>query len=255
MSGFCYSGMKTIIFYLIKHFFKEYQFNLIAPLVNTFIFILIMSAINKYYSFNNPNDLYINFLIPGMVLAIVIQTSYNHLSQIIIEMKQIGSFNDYLISPLSRLEIYFSFIFSSIFVSLTVALINLIVLFIFSDYDYINFYSLFYYLTLTILIFSSIGAITGFLSYTWDVQSSVSNFFIVPISFLSGTFFSIDSLKQDWQFIFAYNPFYYLVNGFRSSFNKIYTINFNQDLLLIFILIITIILSMHIYKKGYRVIT
>jgi len=254
VSNFSYLGVKTIIFYEIKDYFKEFQFNVIAPLINTILFVFILSTIDKYYSFNSFTDSYINFLIPGMVMLVVFQTSYNHLSEVIISMKQIGSFNDYLISPISRIEIFLSFILSSIFVSLVVAFINLIALSFFTDFEKINYINLLYFLILSIIIFSSLGAITGFLSFTWDVQSSVSNFFIIPISFLSGTFFSIDQLDKELKLFFEYNPFYYLVKGFRSSFFYNRDISFCNELYLLILVITIFLFSLYIFKRGFRVI-
>ena len=254
MSNISYFGIKTIIYYEVRDFFREYQFNILAPLITTFLFVFIFSTINRYYSLDESTDLYMNFLVPGVVIAVVIQTSFNYLSEIIINKKQIGSFNDFLSSPMSRVELYIAFIVSSIFVSFFVGIINLIILSFFTDFQNVNFINLIYYLINCILIFSSLGAITGFLFFTWDVQSSISNFFIVPMSFLSGTFFSIDSIDNKYSFIFKYNPVYYLVEGFRSSFYDNRYIELKYIIFLIFLTLILFLFCMYIFKKGFRVI-
>ena len=253
-SNFSYFAVKTIIFHEIKDFFIEFQFNIIAPLINTILFVFIISTINKYYSFSTNEDSYINFFVPGMIIIVVIQTSFNHLSEVIISMKQNGSFEDYLICPISRIEIFFSFLLSSIFVCTVTGLINLIILSFFTDFQYFKYFNLLYYLIVSIIIFSSIGAIIGFLSFTWDVQSTISNFFIIPVTFLSGTFFSIESINENWKFLLRYNPFYYLVNGFRSSFIEGYDINFINNIFILIVLIFSLFFSVYIFKKGYKVI-
>tara|TARA_B100001540_G_C15721384_1_gene603236 strand:- start:638 stop:1204 length:567 start_codon:yes stop_codon:yes gene_type:complete len=187
-------------------------------------------------------------------MLVIIQTSFNHLSEIIINMKQIGSFNDYLISPMSRIELFISLIISSIIVCLIIGLINLFILSIFANFETINLITSLYYMIICILIFSSLGALTGFLFFTWDVQSTISNFIVLPISFLSGTFFSIELVEQKFLFIFQYNPIYYLVNGFRSSFNSNYELNIYYNLFLLTLAFLIILFSMFIFKKGYRVI-
>ena len=253
-SNLSYFAIKTIFLHEIKDFFREFQFNVIGPLINTLLFVFIISTINRYYSFSANQDSYINFFVPGILIIVVTQTSFNHLSEVIISMKQSGSFNDYLISPISRIELFFSFLLSSIFVCTIVCLLNLIVLSFFTDFHYFRYFNFFYYLVLTVIIFSSIGAIIGFLSFTWDVQSSISNFFIIPVTFLSGTFFSVESINENWQFIFKYNPFYYLVNGFRSSFIHGYDINLINNIYIIMIVLICLFISIFIFKKGYKVI-
>ena len=123
----------------------------------------------------------------------------------------------------------------------------------FTNFHEVNYFNLFYYLVLTIIIFSSLGALTGFLSFTWDVQSTVSNFFIVPISFFSGTFFSINSLGVKWHFIFNYNPFYFLVNGFRGAFNN-NNLNLENEIYILILTFIIFFLTLFIFQKGYKVI-
>ena len=254
MSNTSYFAIKTIVFFEIKDYFKEFQFNILSPLISTFLFVLIFTTINKYYAFNVSENSYINFLIPGMIMVVIIQTSFNHLSEVLIRMKQNGSFNDYLVSPISRIEIFFSFLFSSIFVCLAVAFLNLFALSFFTHFESINYLLFVYYIILCAVIFSSIGALTGFLSFTWDVQSTVSNFFILPISFFSGTFFSINSIDKNLQLIFQYNPFYYLVKGFRNSFYNNIQINFYHEFYVLLIVFFTLSFTILIFRKGYKVI-
>ena len=249
-----FSAIFTIVKFRIHEFFSEYHYSILGPLISNLLFVIIFSTIDRYYNFNSLESSYINFLIPGMIMSIIIQTSFNHLSEVIINMKQIGSFNDFLISPISRIEIFISFILSSIFVCIIVAFLNFIVLSFFVEYESINFIIFIYYLILSITVFSSIGAIIGFLSFSWDIQSSVSNFFILPVSFFSGTFFSIDLVDKKYQFIFYYNPFYYLVNGFRSAFINSYEISFYNNIYIFIIAVITLIISIYIFQKGYKVI-
>ena len=253
-SNFSYFAIRTIALHEIKDFFKEYQFNIIAPLINTILFVFIISTINKYYSIVSDEDSYINFFVPGMIFIVVIQTSFNHLSELIISMKQSGSFNDYLVAPISRVEILLSFLLSSIFVCVFVGIINLIILSFFTDFQHFKFFTLFYYLIISVIIFSSFGSVIGFLSFTWDIQSTISNFFIIPIAFLSGTFFSIESINENWHFLLKYNPFYYLVSGFRSSLIQGYEINFVNNIFILIVLIVTLLFSIFIFNKGYKVI-
>ena len=125
MGNFSYYGIKTIAFQKIKEFFSEFQYTIIAPLFSTFIFVLIMSTISNYYSIIVEEDNYLEFIVPGIVMMIVMQVSYQNISESLIFMKQIGSFNDYLMSPISRLEIFISFIIASIFIGVFIGLINI----------------------------------------------------------------------------------------------------------------------------------
>ena len=253
MSNVSYYAVKTISFQKIREFFSEFQYTIVAPLVSTIIFVVILSTISSYYSLDVKGN-YLNFVVPGIVIMVVMQVSYQNISESLIFMKQIGSFNDYLMSPISRIEILFSLLTASIFIGIFTGLVNIVVLNIFVKFYSFNFFFIIYYLFLTSLIFSSIGSIIGFLFFTWDIQSSISNFIIVPISLLSGTFFSIHVINPKWVFLFKINPFYYLVKKFRESFYEGYNININEELFLVFFSIIFLIISIFIYKKGYRTI-
>ena len=253
MSNVSYYAMKTISFQKIKEFFSEFQYTIIAPLVSTIIFVIILSTISNYYSLNEEEN-YLNFVVPGIVIMVVMQVTYQNISESLIFMKQIGSFNDYLMSPISRIEILFSLLTASIFIGIFTGLVNIVVLTIFVKFYSFNFYIIIYYLFLTSLIFSSIGSIIGFLFFTWDIQSSVSNFIIVPISLLSGTFFSIHAINPKWIFLFKINPFYYLIKKFRESFYEDYGINISEELFLVFFSLFFLIISIFIYKKGCRTI-
>ena len=253
MSNLSYYAIKTIFFQKIREFFSEFQYTIISPLVSTIIFVVILSTINNYYSLDVKGN-YLNFVVPGIIIMTVMQVTYQNISESLIFMKQIGSFNDYLMSPISRTEILFSLLIASLFIGIFTGLVNIIVLAFFFKFYLFNFFIIIYYLFLTSLIFSSIGSIIGFLFFTWDIQSSISNFIIVPISFLSGTFFSIHVIDPKWMFLFKINPFYYLVNKFRLSFYDEYYINIKEESFLFFFSLIFLFMSIFIFKKGYRTI-
>ena len=253
MSNLSYYAINTIFFQKIREFFSEFQSTIISPLVSTIIFVVILSTVRNYYSLDEKGN-YLNFVVPGIIIMTVMQVSYQNISESLIFMKQIGSFNDYLMSPMSRTEILISLLIASIFIGLFTGLVSIIVLTFFVKFYSFNFLMIFYYLFLTSLIFSSIGSIIGFLFFTWDIQSSISNFIVVPISFLSGTFFSIHAIDPKWMFLFKINPFYYLVNKFRLSFYDEYYINIKEESFLFFFSIIFLIMSIFIYKKGYKTI-
>ena len=255
MKNLNFYGIRSIFIFNIKIFFTEYQSTIISPIVSTMLFVIVLSTIGKSFNIFFDGSSYTDFIIPGMIIISIIQTSFQNISETIINMKQIGSFNDFLSSPLSRIEILTSFLFSSIFIGLSVAFINI---FLFSFFtDFYSFSSILYqilYLIFTILLFSSIGALTGFLTYSWDIQNSVSNFFIVPISFLSGTFFSINAVNVKWKFLFEYNPFYWLIKSFRESYMGIYNFNFYNCVFIFIFVLISVVISYFIFHKGYKVI-
>ena len=130
MSNLSYYAIKTISYQKIREFFSEFQYTIISPLVSTIIFVVILSTISNYYSLDVKGN-YLNFVVPGIIIMTVMQVSYQNISESLIFMKQIGSFNDYLMSPISRTEILFSLLIASLFIGIFTGLVNIIVLTLF----------------------------------------------------------------------------------------------------------------------------
>ena len=244
----------TIVKFRIREFTLEYHYSILAPLTTNLLFVIIFSTIDRFYSLSEGNISFIQFLVPGLIIMIVAQESFDNPSVSIINSKHVGSFDDFLTAPLSRVEIFIAYIFSQIFIGLLLGIINFLILSYFISFSYFSIFSFIYYLTLAIIFFASIGSVIGFLSYRWDTQSTVSNFFISPINFLSGTFFSINSLPENYKIILLYNPYYYIITFFRDSFYVKTEINFFINFLIIIFISFIFILSGYIFYRGYNVI-
>ena len=254
MLNICYYEIITLIFYKLKIFVRELNYTIIAPLISATIFVIIFKAINEFYNFSNNQENFMNFLIPGIIIMIIIQETYSNISETLINMKQIGSFNDLLLSPMSRGEICISFIISSIIIGIFLSLTLTFILYIFNDFHLFNLTRYLYYLIITSLIFASIGSLIGFISFTWDFQQGFFNFLITPISFFSGTFFPITLIDESWRTYFYYNPFYQIVSNFRKSFFENQNYFFINDLLILFISFVFIYITLFVFKKGFKVI-
>ena len=244
----------TIVKFRIREFLYEYNYSIIAPLISNLLFVIIFSTIDRYYSLSYGQITFIDFLVPGLIVMTVAQESFDNPSVSIINSKQIGSFDDFLLAPLSRVEIFIAYIISQIVVGLILGLINFGVLSHFISFNYFSIFSFFYYLTLVIIFFTSIGSVVGFLAYRWDTQSTVSNFFISPINFLSGTFFTINALPENLQVILLYNPYYYVIFFFRDSFYIKTEINLFLNFIILIFVSFVFIISGYIVYRGYNVI-
>ena len=244
----------TIVKLRVREFLTEYHYSILGPIISNLLFVVIFSTIDRFYVLSDGNISFIQFLIPGLIVMVVAQESFNNPSASIINSKQIGSFDDLLLAPISRFEIFIAYILSQIIIGLLLAIINLFILSYFVSFIYFSIFSFFYYLTLVVIFFSSIGSVVGFLAYRWDTQSTISNFFISPITFMSGTFFSINSIPDTLKVFLIYNPYYYIITYFRDSFYSQSQIQyFNNIVVFVFVLIIFGI-SSYVFYRGYNVI-
>ena len=254
MSNISYFAMSTLILMKLKIFFKEYPYTIIAPLISSLVFIIILKTISEFYNLKTNNINYLNYIIPGIIIMVVIQETFSNISETIIHMKQEGTFKDILMSPISRVEIAISYVIAILIIGIIIAIMNLIIINFFVEIRPLNLWRFIFYISLTSILFGSIGSIIGFLSYTWDVQQSFFNFIISPISLLSGTFFSVELINDGWKNIFLGNPVYYLILNLRKSFESDQTYLLKIDILLLILLFIIVYTTLYIFKKGYRVI-
>ena len=244
----------TIVRFRIKEFTSEYHYSILAPLTSNLLFVIIFSTIDRYYALSNENLSFMQFLIPGLIIMVVAQESFDNTSVSIVNSKQIGSFDDFLVAPVSRVEIFVSYLISQILIGIFLGFLNFLILSFFISYNYFSLISFLYYLTLVIIFFSSLGSLVGFLAYRWDTISTVSNFFVSPINFLSGTFFSINALPENIKYILLYNPYYYIITYFRDSFYIKDDVNYYLNLIIFIFVFSFLLITAYVFHRGYKVI-
>ncbi len=249
-----YSAIYSIIAFRLKEFFSEYQYSLLAPITTNLLFIIVFLTIENYYSLSIESSSFVLFITPGLIIMIVAQQSYDNPSVTLVNMKQIGSLNDWLIAPISRFEILISLLISSIIIGCIIAFFNLFIFSFFINIQVYNYLFFFYYLIIVIIFFSCLGCVVGILFSTWDSQSTFSNFFVTPLNFLSGTFFSIGYLPDNLKFILYYNPYYYVVSFFRNSFKNDFNFDLIPNIFILFFIIFSFSITSFIYFKGYKII-
>ena len=249
-----FRAIYSIIAFRLKEFFSEYQYSLLAPVTTNILFILVFLTIENYYSLSIDSKSFVQFIAPGLIIMIVAQESYDNTSVTLVNMKQIGSFDDWLIAPISRIEILISLLISSIIMGFIIAILNIFIFSFFINIAVSNYLFLSYYLIIVIIFFSCLGCVVGVLFNTWDTQSTFSNFFVTPLNFLSGTFFSISHLSENFQFILYYNPYYYVVVFFRNCFNNEYNFLLLQNLYIFIFVLFSFFITAYIYYRGYKII-
>ena len=226
----------------------------ISPLVTSLLFLLVLSLAIGNGRENVLGFPFITFLAPGLIAMQVIQQAFAHSSSSIMIGKIQGNIVDILYAPLTAGEIVTAINLAAITRSIMIAISSIIV---FSFIVDLQFYSFFYILIYTILgsfILSSIGFYIGLWAEKFDHMASATNFIIVPLSFLSGTFYSIEKLPTILKTISELNPFFYIIDGFRYGFLGISDGSIKFGLFYLTILsIITWFVAYILFKKGYKI--
>jgi len=226
----------------------------ISPLVTSLLFLLVLSLAIGNERGEVLGFPFITFLAPGLIAMQVIQQAFSHSSSSIMIGKIQGNIVDILYAPLTAAEITIAINLAACTRSIMIASVSIVV---FSFIVELKFYSFFYIITFTFLgsfILSSLGIIVGLWAEKFDHMASATNFIIVPLSFLSGTFYSIEKLPNSLQKISEMNPFFYIIDGFRYGFLNASDGSMKFGLFYIIILSgLTWFAAYFLLKKGYKI--
>ena len=226
----------------------------ISPLITSLLFLLVLSlAIG-----NDRGEVlgfpFTTFLAPGLIAMQVIQQAFSHSSSSIMIGKIQGNIVDILYAPLTAGEVTLATNLAACTRSLIIALVSIVVFSFIVDLEYHNFFYVFVFTFLGSFILSSIGIIIGLWAEKFDHMASATNFIIVPLSFLSGTFYSIDRLPDILKSVSEFNPFFYIIDGFRYGFLGISDGSIEFGLFYLIILSgITWFVAYILFKKGYKI--
>jgi len=227
---------------------------LFGPILTSVLFLTVISLAIGDQRANVLGVPYIKFLASGLIMMQVIQQSFAHSSSSLMMGKMMGTITDVVHSPLSSLEVVFAITFASATRGLLIALSSTLIFILFIDLSIQNYLLWFVYLLLGGLVMGSLGIIVGLYADKFDQMSTVTNFIIVPLSFLSGTFYSIDKLPNFLKVLSNYNPFFHMIDGFRYSFigQLDGSITFGIIMLTFLSLVITY-LAYTLVNKGYKI--
>tara|TARA_B110000438_G_scaffold293817_1_gene334276 strand:+ start:902 stop:1714 length:813 start_codon:yes stop_codon:yes gene_type:complete len=226
----------------------------ISPLVTSLLFLLVLSLAVGDQRGEVLGFPFISFLAPGLIAMQVIQQAFSHSSSSIMIGKIQGNIVDILYAPLTAAEITLATNFAACTRSLMIALVSIIVFQFIVDLEFYSFFYIFIYTFLGSFILSSIGIIIGLWAEKFDHMASATNFIIVPLSFLSGTFYSIERLPEVLRDISELNPFFYIIDGFRYGFlgTSDGSIKFGFFYLII-LSFLTWFVAYILFKKGYKI--
>ena len=227
---------------------------LFSPLISSLLFLMVLSLAIGGGRGEVLGVSFITFLAPGLIAMQVIQQSFSHSSSSFMIGKIQGNIVDLLYAPLSATEVTISVALAAVTRSFMIAIVSIITFYLIIDIQIKYFFTLIFFTFISSFILGNIGIIAGLWAEKFDHMATVTNFVIVPLSFLSGTFYSIEKLPKFLQIISEVNPFFYMIDGFRYCF-----IGNADGSIKIGIIYLTILgflswLATYIlFKKGYKI--
>ncbi len=189
-----------------------------SPVITGILYLMIFSHVLGDRLEVYEGVPYTSFLIPGLIMMSLLQNSFANSSSSLIQSKVMGNIVFLILTPLSYLQFFIAFLLAAILRGIFVGLAIYLLAIIYIDLPILH---PFLVLTFSFLgggLLGAFGIIAGIWADRFDQMAAFGNFVIMPLSFLSGVFYSIHSLPEVWQILSRFNPFFYMIDGFRFGF-------------------------------------
>ena len=253
MISYNYISVYSLIKKEVYRFFKVGIQTIIGPAISSLLFLAVFSlALGKSIDSINGVGL-AEFIAPGLIMMTMLQNSFANSASSIGQAKFQGNIIDVLMAPLSDLELTLGYILGSVLRGLICGLTTAFGIALFIPIEIHSFLNLIFYSFMGCIMMGSLGTMVGIWAEKWDQQQGITNFIVLPLTFLSGTFYSIARLPEFWQNIAKFNPFFYNIDGFRYAFiGKSDSSMMVGSATLVIINILLVILCYLMFRSGYK---
>lgn len=211
-------GFQTLFYKEILRFWKVATQTLTAPIVTAMLYLLIFGHVLEEHVQVYPGVRYTAFLIPGLVMMSVLQNAFANSSSSLIQSKITGNLVFVLLPPLSHWELFSAYVLAAVVRGFAVGAGVFVITAWFAKLSFVAPWYILIFALLGATMLGTMGLIAGIWAEKFDQLAAFQNFLIMPATFLSGVFYSIHSLPPVWQTVSHFNPFFYMIDGFRYGF-------------------------------------
>ncbi len=246
-------GTWTLIKKELIRFWRVAFQTVAAPVITGILYLVIFSHVLQDRLEVYEGVAYTSFLIPGLIMMSLLQNAFANSSSSLIQSKVMGNIVFILLSPLSYMQFFIAFIVGAVFRGLFVGFVIYLLAIIYVDLPIQHPWLVFWFALLGGGLLGAFGIIAGIWADRFDQMAAFGNFVIMPLSFLSGVFYSIHSLPSAWQKISQLNPFFYMIDGFRFGFFGQSDVSPYVSLLIVFLFFVGLsFLAIRMLKSGYK---
>ena len=246
------SGFPTLLRKEIKRFYKVAFQTVAAPVLTAILYLMIFGHVLEGKEVYGHIS-YTAFLIPGLVMMSLLQNAFANTSSSLIQSKLTGNLVFILLTPLSHFEFFSAYVLAAVFRGVVVGFGVFLITAWYGmpALEYPVWIVIFAFLGAAVL--GSLGLIAGIWADKFDQLAAFQNFFIMPATMLSGVFYSIHSLPPIWQTVSRFNPFFYMIDGFRYGFFGVSDVSPWTSLSIIatFLLCVSAI-ALRMLQTGYK---
>lgn len=238
----------------VLRFWKVGYQTVAAPALTALLYQLIFSHVLSDHVKVYGSLSYTSFLIPGLVMMSVLQNAFANSSSSIIQSKVTGSLIFVLLPPISYVAFYAAYVLASVVRGFVVGIFVLAISWWFSPLDFVAPLWILIFMVLGGALMGTLGLIGGLWADKFDQLAAFQNFLILPLTFLSGVFYSIHSLPEFWQQVSSYNPVLYMIDGFRYGFFGISDVSPWRSLAVVLACYLVLAaIALNLLKRGYKI--
>ncbi len=254
MSTINYIGLETLYRREVSRFLKVWNQTLTAPVVTSLLFLAVLTlALGQTRGDMIDTMSFTEFVVPGLIMMAVVQNAFANVSSSFMLQKFQGVIIDLLMPPLSAMEVTIGMIAGGVTRGLMVAVTVSLAMYAFVPFEIHSPMLAFYYLFMSSMMLAALGMLCGIWAQSFDQMSAITNYVITPLSFLSGTFYSITRLPEPWYTISLYNPFFFMIDGFRYSITGHADGNVMLGGIALAVTTVALIaFSTYLFARGYR---
>lgn len=246
-------GFYTLLYKELLRFWKVSFQTVLAPVITALLYLLIFSHVLEAHVQVYPGVRYTAFLVPGLVMMSMLQNAFANSSSSLIQSKITGNIVFMLLPPLSYLEFFAAYLLASVARGVVVGLGVFVVTLVFTRLTILHPLWLIAFAFLGTGILGALGIIAGIWAEKFDQLAAFQNFIIMPLTFLSGVFYSIHSLPPFWQSVSRFNPVFYMIDGFRYGFFGVADVAPQLSLLVVGVCFVALsALTLILLKSGYK---
>jgi ABC-2 type transport system permease protein len=247
------SGFQTLFYKEVLRFWKVAFQTVAAPIVTALLYLAIFGHALQTHVNVYPGVGYTSFLIPGLVMMSVLQNAFANSSSSLIQSKITGNLVFVLLTPLSHWEMFSAYVLAAIVRGLAVGFGVFIVTIWIVPISFAAPLFIIAFGALGAALLGTLGLVAGIWAQKFDQLATFQNFLIMPLTFLSGVFYSTHSLPPVWRSISQLNPFFYMIDGFRYGFFGASDVDPWRSLLIVAgFLVIVAGFAVGMLKRGYK---
>jgi len=212
------AGFRTLFYKEVLRFRKVLTQTVAAPVLTSLLYLLVFAHLMQGRPLVYPEIAYSSFLVPGLIMMSVLQNSFANSSSSMIQSKITGNIIFVLLPPITSWELFWGYVLAAVVRGVVVGIGVLLVTLPFVDVPVRHPVWILAFAFTGSALLGALGLIAGIMAEKIDQVAAFQNFLIMPLTFLSGVFYSIHSLPPFWQALSHLNPFFYMIDGLRFGF-------------------------------------